>query len=273
MQKNAKKKNAAEPVYKPYLTGRAFSSVAARRGVRILGLMLLFAFVGVIASGVFSFNNAVLRLFFNGVVLAFCAGVMYTEGSRQGENDVAFAEIALGRQNEGKAVADTDKDICYHRLKGFVTALIGAAPFVLIALLYAFMAVKQQYTLGALPSWVSAYETQDEISQALAYYHESAALTLPDILRVAVRLFLFPYMNMLGNGNYDKLYLLDKLSPLLTLIVPLFYGIGYLRGPHLRALVHGNIRLARRKQNRTQRKAREARAQKMRGKPEQKELI
>ncbi|MBQ7519836.1 MAG: hypothetical protein IJU12_05925, partial [Clostridia bacterium] len=128
-------------------------------------------------------------------------------------------------------------------------------------------------TLGALPSWVSAYETQDEIGQALAYYHETAALTLPEILRVAVRLFLFPYMNMLGNGNYEKLYLLDKLSPLLTLIVPVFYGIGYLRGPYLRALVHGNIRLARRKQNRSQRKAREQRAQKMRKKPEQKELI
>ena len=273
MQKNAKKKNAAQPVYKPYLTGRAFSPLAARRGVRILGLMLLFAFLGVIASGVFSFSNLALRILFNGAVLAFCAGVMYTEGSRQGENDVAFAEIALGRQNEGKAVTESDKNVCYHRMKGFVTALIGAAPFVLIALVYALVAVKQRYTLGALPSWVSAYETQDEISQALAYYHETAPLTLPDILRMAVRLFLFPYMNILGNGNYDKLYLLDKLSPLLTLIVPIFYGVGYLRGPYLRALVHGNIRLARRKQNRSVRKAREARAQKARRKTEQKELI
>ena len=273
MQKNAKKKNAAEPVYKPYLTGRAMSGLASRRGVRVLGLMLIFAVVGVIASGVFSFNNLVLRMVFNGMVLAFCAGVMYTEGSRQGENDVAFAEIALNRQNEGKAVPDKDRDICYHRMKGFVTALIGAAPFVLIALAYALVAVKQRYTLGALPSWVSAYESQEEIAQGLAYYHESAAITLPDILRVAVRLLLFPYMNMLGNGNYDKLYLLDKLSPLLTLIVPLFYGVGYLRGPYLRALVHGNIRLARRRQNRSARKAREARAQKARKKPEQKELI
>ena len=78
MQKNAKKKNAAEPIYKPYLTGRAMSALAARRGVRILGLLLLFAFIGVIASGVFSFNNLALRILFNGIVLAFCAGVMYT---------------------------------------------------------------------------------------------------------------------------------------------------------------------------------------------------
>lgn len=273
MQKNPKKKTGPAPVYKPYLKGTAFSEATARRSLKVLGLMVVFAFFGVIASGVFSFDSSALRLFFNGLVVAFCAVIMYADGSRQGENDVALAEIALNRQNEGKPVSQKDRDNCFHPGKGFLTALLGAAPFVLVALVYALIATKQRYTLGVLPSWVSGYENQDEIGQALAYYHETASMGLEGVLRVAVRLFLFPYMNMFGNGNYEALYLLDKLSPLLCLAVPVFYGVGYLRGPHLRALVHGNIRQARRRQNRNERKAREQRAQKMRRSDRPKELI
>lgn len=273
MQKNSKSKNAAQPIYKPYYRGTVFSSVAVRRGLRVLGLMAVFAFFGIIASGVLSFESAVPRIILNGLVVAFCAWVMFTEGSRQGENDVSYAEIILNRQNEGKAVSAKEKDACYHPGKGFVTALLGAVPFVLIALVFSLIATRQHYTLGVLPSWVAGYESQDEIGQALAYYHETTSVGLEDILRVAVRLILFPYMNMFGAGDYGRLYALDKLSPLLCLAVPLFYGLGYLRGPYLRALVHGNIRLARRRQNRSERKAREQRARKMEKKPEQKELI
>ena len=273
MQKNNKNKNAAQPVYKPYYRGNVFGSVTVRRGFKVLGLMAVFAFFGIIASGVLSFDNAALRIFMNGMVVAFCAYIMYAEGSRQGESDVAYAEIALNRQSEGRAVSAKEKDACYHPGKGFAAALIGAAPFVLVALVYALIAKRQTYSLGVLPSWVAAFESQDEIGQPLAYYHEAAAVGLQEILRIAVRLILFPYMNMFGAGDYGRLYLLDKLSPLLCLAVPVFYGVGYLRGPYLRALVHGNIRLARRRQNRSERKAREQRARKAEKKPEQKELI
>ena len=57
--KNNKKKNAPTPVYKPYLRGNMVSRLAARRGLKILGLMLLFIFFGVLAGG--SFGFAALR--------------------------------------------------------------------------------------------------------------------------------------------------------------------------------------------------------------------
>ena len=271
MQKNnAKKKNQPTPVYKPYLKGNPVSALAAKRGLKVLGLILVFAFFGVLASGVFGFDSIVLRVALNGILLLFGAGLMYNEGARQGENDVTFAEIALNRQNEGKEISKTDRDTCFHPLKGWFTALVGVAPFLLITVVYALIATRQHYALGALPSWVSAYEGQQEIGGALAYYHQGTPAGLEDFLRLGVRLLLFPYMNMLGAGNYDRLYLLDKLSPLLLLIVPACYGLGYLRGPQLRALVHGNIRMARRRRNRSERKAREKRAQKT---PQKKELI
>lgn len=272
MQKSnaSKNKNAATPVYKPYLRGNLYSSVALRRGLRVLMMMLAFAFFGVLTSSVLSFDNMLLRIVLNGALLFFGCMLMFNDGARFGESDVAFAEIALRRQEEGNPASKQDKDTCYHPGKGFVSALIGAAPFLLIAIVYALVAKKQVYTLGTLPSWVQSYETQDEIGQALAYYHERVPAGLADYLRIVVRLVLFPYMNMFGGGDYSKLYLLDKLSPLLMMIIPVCFGLGYLRGPHLRALVHGNIRMARRKQNRKERKAREAR----RAKPQQKkELI
>ena len=89
---------------------------------------------------------------------------------------------------------------------------------------------------------------------------KNAPAGLEDILRLVVRLVLFPYMNLFGAAAMDPLYLLDKLSPAADADRAAVLRLGYLRGPHLRALVHGNIRLARRKQNRKERKARRQRA-------------
>ena len=158
---------------------------------------------------------------------------------------------------------------CFHSLKGFFTAAVGVAPFFLIALVFALLATRQTFQLSTLPSWVSAYDSQPEISQALAYYNNPDPTAVEDVLRFIVRMLLFPYINIVGTDNYDTMLLMDRLSPVLVLIAPLFYALGYLRGPSLRALVHGNIRLNKRRHNRKERKAREQRARK----PETKELI
>ena len=265
----SKKKNAAAPVYKPYLKGRPVSAAAARRAWRVLGLLVLFALVSVLLGGALSFSSTIPRILINGALVAAACLLMSAEGKRQGESDVAFAEIAHNRLSGGKAVEDSEKNICYHPCKGFFTALVGTAPLLLLTLAFALIAHKQSYALGPLPAWVSAFEGQAEIGQALAYYHETSAATAEDILRIVVRLALFPYVNLLSSGSRDTLYLVDKLSPLLCLIVPAFYGVGYLRGPYLRALVHGNIRMSRRRHNRNERKAREARAREIK----KKELI
>lgn len=274
MQKNNKKnanqkKNELKPVYKPYLRGTAFSKIAAKRGLHVLGYLLIFALLYVIVGAALHFDSLALRIALNAALLLGCGGVLYNEGARQGENDVAFAEIVHKRLEDGKNVPDSEKDMCYHPMKGFITALVGAAPMLVIALLFAVVATRQTYALGALPSWVAAYDGISEVSDALAYYNETIGMRLEDVLRIVVRVLVFPFVNMAGADNYDALYLLDKLSPLLCLVVPVFYGLGYLRGPHLRALIHGNIRMNRRRHNKNERKAREQRARK----PEKKELI
>ena len=169
MQSNAKNnKKGPQPVYKPYLRGRAFSKTAVKRCWRILGYTLIFTVLYVIVGSALAFDNTALRVICNGVVLLMVMGLMYNDGARMGESDTAFAEIAMNRKNEGKNVPGSELDRCFHPLKGFVTAACGAAPVFIIALIYAFMAQKQTYSLGVLPSWVSAYEEHADIGAALA---------------------------------------------------------------------------------------------------------
>lgn len=288
MQTNNKSKPArtAKPqqqkpklVFKPYLRGVPASFAAARRALRIWGYTALFTFLYVLVGSALNFDSPLLRLPANAVLLAVAVMMMYADGARHGEGDVGAAEIAQNHVNEGKAVPKKDRELCYHPMKGFFTMFVGVCPLLLVTVVYAFLATKQTYALGTLPSWVTAYERQAEVGQALAYYNDKIPTGLADVLRVITRLVLFPFVNMAGAGNYDAIYLLDKLSPLLCLITPLGYPLGYLRGPALRARVHGSISENIRKQSKRANRERRQRAQQMkrkaeaRSRNEKKELI
>ena len=273
MQNNKKKKKVMKPVYLPYLRGTVYSGVAVKRSVKVTGFMLMFVFIYVMLGGALSFENALLRVVANVLLLAAGGMVLYGEGANQGETDVGFAEIAQKRLDDGHNVPASEKDMCYHPLKGFLSAGLGALPFFVVCLVFSFIAQKQRFALGVLPSWVSAYESQTEVSQALAYYSEAVPMSLETILRVVVRLINFPYITMMDINNYDTMYLMDKLSPLLCLTLPLCYAIGYTRGPFMRALVHGNIRQNNRKRSKREKKARQQRRMQMEKKSNKKELI
>ena len=132
--------------------------------------------------------------------------------------------------------------------------------------------------LQTFTSLLKNKETRNRILFTLAMlliYRIGSAIPVPGVDSTALsnqisENGILGIMNMLGGGDFGRLLLLDRISPLLTLIVPAFYGVGYLRGPRLRAMVHGNIRLARRRHNRKERKARE---QRMRKEPQKKKLI
>lgn len=275
MQNNAnkKKKKGMKPVYMPYLRGNVFSSTAVKRSVKIFGFMVMLSFVYLLLGGAMTFDNTFLRVTANVMLLAVGAIVLYGEGANQGETDVGFAEIVQKRKDEGKNVPESERDLCFHPLKGVLSAAVAALPFFIVCSVFAVIAQKQHYTLGVLPSWVASYESQSEVAQALAYYNEPTKFSLEAILRVVVRLINFPYVTMMDINSYDAMYLVDKLSPLLCLTLPTFYAIGYLRGPLLRALVHGNIRQNRRKHNKREQRARQERRLQMEKKKEKKELI
>ena len=264
-----KNKKSMKPVYKPYLKGNVVSKAAAKRAGKVLGFVFMFIFIYLMLGGALTFENNALRIAANAGLLLAGAMLLYNEGANQGETDVGFGEIAQKRLEEGKNVPASEYDLCFHPMKGVYTAALGALPIFLVCLVFSFVAQKQGYVLGVLPSWVSSYESQPEVAQALAYYSASSPMTLEDVLRVIVRMIIFPFVTMAGVNSNDAMYLVDKLSPILCLTMPAAYAVGYLRGPFLRALVHGNIRMSHRKHKRREQKARKERRMQM----EKKELI
>lgn len=249
-KKNVNKKREKPLVYKPYLRGRTVSSLATRRGFRILGYLLVSMVLYFFLGQLLAVDHLWLRILVNSLVILGFAALIYSDGAKIGEGDVAFAEIALSRKNEGKNIDATDLARCYHPGKGFFTVLVGALPVILLCLIYAFLAKEETYSLGALPSWVSSFENRPDVGPALAYYHERAGFQALDLLRLITRLLIFPYVNLVGTDNKSAILMVERLSPLLVSIIPVMYGVGYMQGPRFRAMVHGGIASNQRKAQR-----------------------
>lgn len=261
MQDQAKKtKNKKRPlVFKPYAKGDAFDSGVLKRSLKVMAYFFMFAFLYVIAGSTLQFGNTVLRLVLNLMMVAVCASVVYMDGARLGESEVAYGEIVYARQQAGKETEAKDKTRCFHPLKGVTIALIAAVPALLITVPHAITAVKQTYYLQQLPGWVSGYSNQAEVMAPLKYYSRDMQLTALDILRMVSRVLIFPFANIATVDNTDALLVMDRLSPLLSCLPLVGFPLGYLTGPRSRAMVHGDINSSNKRAQRKQRKAMKAR--------------
>ncbi len=255
----AKATNQQVHTAKPYHAGRAVSGFAARRGLRVLVLSLLsvvfYLFIGQLLVSLKGFWQPLLNV----AVLSAVAAYLFMEGGSAGEEDVSFGEIVHTRIENGLMPSPKDEARCYHRLKGFFSVLIGMLPLLLPALLFAVIATRQVYHLGSLPAWVAPLERHREVGAALQYYHQVEPVALENILRIGVRLLLFPYVSLFGADNAGHMLLMERLSPLLLCIVPAFYAAGYLFGPVRRARVHADIALGKKRRAAREKKERQKR--------------
>ena len=243
-------------IHKPYQKGRCISALAARRGLKVLVYQIALVFIFLFIGQMLLVESAPLRAVLNLLVVLGFFMLMVNEGSKTGLDDVTYAEIALNRTGNGSTLDDKDLARCYHPLKGVFTVLSGMLPLIIVALVFSVIASEQVYTLGGLPSWVQGYERRADVGLALSYYHETSGIGLESILRIVIRLLLFPYVNMVGTEAAGPLLAVERLSPLLILIIPMGYAVGYLRGPSLRAQVHGAISTDAKRRMRREKKAR-----------------
>ncbi len=245
---NTKKpaKKQKKLIYQPYLKGNSFSGLVVKRSLRIVMYQLIFTVFNLLVGTAVNFDSMFLRLVFNLLLVAVCGMMIYVDGTNAGTADVALGEICYQRKESGKNIDKTDMDGCYHPLKGWLTALVGAAPLFLVTLVYAVLAQKQVYTLQSLPSWVQSFSGNSEISNALQYY-TSPSMGFVEIMRVIARFLTMPYYSIIGGDNANLTLLFDRLSPLLVSLPALAYPIGYFQGPRLRAQLHGAIASSNRK--------------------------
>ena len=271
MQDQAKKKKKKRAlVYKPYQKGNWHSGHAAKRALRLLGFYAAFAFLYLIAGTPLQFENHALRILADVVLIFASCAIIYVDGAKMGEDEVALGEIVLTRKQAGKEVTKQELNRCFHPLKGLFIMAVAMLPFWALTIFHAVTAQKQVYTLQFLPSWVSGYQAQNEIWAPLAYYPQTAYLTVKDILLLIVRTLTLPFVGIGNLGGADSILLVDRLSPLLVCVPAAAFPLGYLTGPRSRAMVHGDIKTS---ANRYQKRARKAAKQRRERAAKKNELI
>ena len=262
------KKQKIEKVSKPYLKGDMIDRTTLPGALKFfagtVALTIVFLIIGVMMNWETTWLNIAVNLFIVLGVYMFFSQIGMTAGA----DAVNQGEIMYSRQEKGRPVADWERSLCFHPLKGLVSALIGSIPLFVASLVLALIAQRQVSSLGALPSWVSGLESRPEIGNALAYYHETGSMSLEAALRLIVRMSTMPFVNMVGAADKDGMLLLERISPILNLLPAVAYGLGYMGGVSVRTNVHTNIALGKKKAKRKQAKERRARQQTRRG-PEQ----
>ena len=260
MQDKAKKKKKSL-VYKPYQKGVWISGAAVKKGLKLLGYFALFAFIYLVPGSVLQFENTALRIAANLVMLFICAAIIYVNGARMGENEVAHGEIVLNRKEAGGEITRQDLEKCYHPWKPLFIVLVAALPLALLALPHAIGAEREVYTLQGLPTWArQTMNYHEEVALPLQYYPTEGHMTFRDVLSIVVRLLTFPFVNMASSGGADAKLTVDRLSPLLIWLPAAAFPIGYWTGPRSRAMIHGDIKSNRKRYNSRRKKAARARA-------------
>lgn len=259
------KKQKIEKVTKPYMKGNMLDKTTLPGALKFFGgtvvMTVVFLILGVMMNLEAQWLNVTINL---AIVLATYLFFQQI-GMGVGADAVNQGEIMYAREEKGRPVESWERQMCFHPLKGLVSALIGSLPLFLCSLVLALVARRQMTTLGALPSWVSGIEGREEIGAALAYYHESGSMTLEAVLRLIVRMSTMPFVNLVGAADKDGMLLLERISPILNLLPALAYGLGYMGGVSVRTNVHTNIALGKKKAKRKQAKERRARQQTHRG--------
>ena len=246
MQNNTtKKKTKVEP--KPYLKGNAFSGVVVKKALRIFLYQLVAAFIFLIFSSMLMFDTFIITAILNVVILLAAGAIFFASGAASGEADVTLGETLYKHQAQGRSISDNDRNRSFHVLKGFIAAILGVIPFLVLTSVLAANTKVTLYESTSLPSWLSGFTRIQEIGGALAYSNAPVSVTGMDILRIAVRAMLMPYVAIVTNFGDQAAVTLEKLSPLLILINPLLYAIGYTTGPARRSLVHENIAAGKRR--------------------------
>lgn len=221
--------------------------------------VILVTFVYLFAGLLFAFDDFWGRVLISGAVVAGAGYYLYMNGAVQGQNDAAYGEIIYNRRAEGRTVPQEECERSFHPFKGFFAVLVGCAPFMLFALVFAFMTEEVTYRLGALPAWTDSLMHQTEFADGLQYYKSQSGLGTMDILRVIDRVMIMPFINAaMPLGNRAVLWM-ERFSPLLVLVAPMGYAIGYAQGMMVRTKINTGIKMGDDKKKRKERKARKQR--------------
>ena len=244
-------KTKPAPVKKPFLTGSAVDRSTPAAALAFFGGLLLIAFLNLLLTTTLAgIGGRVIGVILCVVQLGVYYLIFGYQGLSRGTAAVVRGEIQYRRRQEGKPVSEADRKLCYHPLKGFLIALLGTLPLLILAVMYAVIVRRQTYSVGALPSWVGNMRDRPDLLEPLTAYTTRVPAGFADILRIIIRTELMPLVSAVGSSNFDGLLLLERLSPVLVLLPGAAFGTGYLLGTRSRDQTHTDIREGAKKRQR-----------------------
>ena len=261
MQNKTKKTKPVEIVHKPIVKGSWNGRDAWKLGFKRMAVMLAVAVIYLIAGLMLAFDGLWGRVLSCAFTVFVTAYYLYGSGVSKGQTDAAFGEILYEREKNGYAITEDDRQRSFHPMKGVFATLVGAAPFVLFAIVFAFITEEYTYQLGNLPAWASSLTAQTEFGDALRYYETRNGMTAVDVMRILDRTMVMPFINLAAHFGNRAVLIAERLSPVLILIAPAGYAIGYAQGLRFRTKINTGIKMGDDKKKRRERKARKQRQQ------------
>lgn len=215
----------------PILRGKHIGAEIMGIALKILGYIALVAFLSLVLSALTSSGSLIARIV-NVVLLVGFFLLIFAEGGTRGEKDVTYSTMISKKIAEGREPERTEWARCYTPRKAWLGMAVGAGIFFICAVLVAVMAKPYTYELQDLPGWLGSYSSREDLTRALSGYNTARGATMFDYLRVVVRVCILPFVNLFSDVQASSL-MIDRLSPLFILALPIGFPIGYLTGPRL----------------------------------------
>lgn len=251
----ANRKKTGEKVMTPFLRGAIYDRTCVRSAFRLMGSFVLIAVMSFLVSSVSGVDHVLIRLVMNIAVILLILYIFLHLGLSRGVADVKHGEILYKRKTQGQEIDENELKECFHKGKGFLIALTALIPFILLAVFLSLTAKKQMTGIGALPQWITGYLRRSEVSAPLSAYMNPTGITASDMLRIAVRICIMPFINLFSPDSANSVLIVEKISPLILLLYVLAYGAGYTGGVSERMKVHSEIRENRKRAIKNQKKA------------------
>ncbi len=260
MNRNSKtRRDPVQEVKKPFLNGDAVDENTVKNSLAFFGVMILVFIISLIACASTAAAGSILRLLINGAVIIVVMMLFYNNGAGKGADAVARGEILYQKQEKGQEFSESERKICFHHMKGYITGIIGTLPFLIAAVYLAVLTKPQMTGAGTLPSWMQSYAQRSDIGSALINYTQPEGMTLLDYVRTLIRICIIPFVNIVGSSNQQGMAVVERLSPLILLLPAAAYGTGYLQGKRIRSKIHTAIKENNKKRIRIEKKKRAAR--------------
>ena len=201
----------------------------------MMGQMASLLLLVVIMGMIFSALQAIEAIWLRAVLsLTLVAGVLllyFSDGLTKGAMDAAASRYYDMAKEKGIALEKKDDAACYHPLKAICAALALFGLPLLLAAYIALTAQEYTYALQDLPAWmINTYGAREDVLAPLGVYMQPAGMALRDWVRLIVRMPVMLFINIFPDALMQGA-LIDRLSPLMLLLYPVAYILGYFFGP------------------------------------------